>query len=166
MSLKAILRFVKQLLILFAVLSFLGSCKKTKPPFKSYFRLTINGTAVTADQEIRASGTNQNGALFLYGRWLTGELSISLLSYDNTLGEKIVSSNTGSPRFELYEGQTLYYAGDNGFSGSQTGSGKINILEINDGFVKGTFQFVSGPYMFTNQIRTVTNGEFHIKRGY
>lgn len=160
-------RLMTQLLVLLAVFSFLGSCKKSSTPFKSYFRMTIDGTRnIDADLEIRANGTNISNALFLYGRWATGELSIELNPYDNTLGEKIVNANLGSPRFILFDNQKQYYAGDNGIFGTVTGSGKITILEISDEFVKGNFQFISGPDFFTNEIRTITNGEFHIKRGY
>ena len=147
---------------------FLVGCKKSESTqhFQSYFRMTIDGTrTVTADQEITASNP-RTPLLVLYGRWSTGELRIELNSYDNSLGEKIIVANPGgitTPRFSLFDpGSEGYYAGDDGISQTVTGSGKINILEISNEYIKGTFQFISGPRY--NVIRTVTNGEFHIKR--
>ena len=147
-----------------------NSCSKDEVPvFQSYFKMTIDGTReVKADLEIRASGPPSLSSL--YGRWSTGELSISLFQYNNSLGKKIVEGS-GAPiilRFNLYDpGQTSYYAGDNGPFGTVTGSGMINILEISNEYVKGTFEFVAigGSGVHPNEIKTVTNGEFHIKRG-
>ena len=136
---------MKQFLLYCFAFSFLVSCKKSPTQtFQSYFRMTIDGTrAVTANMEIKANNPRNTTSLIIYGRWSTGELSITLSPYDNTLGEKIVNANFGnSPRFSLFDlGQTQYYAGDNGLSGGVTGSGKINILEISNEYVKGTFEF-------------------------
>jgi hypothetical protein len=158
---------MKQILILYLACSFLSGCKKSSQSFQSYLRMTIDGTrAVTADLEIRANNPRGGNALFVSGRWSGGDLSISLNPYDNSIGEKIIVPTTFTnitPRFSLDDPE-LYYAGDNGLSGGVVGSGKINILEISNDYVKGTFQFTSGRNSFTNQIRTVTNGEFYIKR--
>ena len=151
-----------------------NSCSEDEVPvFQSYFKMTIDGTReVKADLEIRASSPSQFNYLSLYGRWSTGELSINLSGYNNSLGKKIVVANPDltliSPRFKLFDpGQTGYYAGDNGISGDKSGSGTINILELSNEYVKGTFEFdaIGGSGVFPNEIRTVTNGEFHIKRG-
>ena len=45
------------------------------------------------------------------------------------------------------------------------GSGKITILEINKKHIKGTFEFVTSVSGATGMSKTVTDGEFNIKRG-
>jgi hypothetical protein len=92
------------------------------------------------------------------------ELSIDHFQFNNKTGEKAVSASAASLRFTLYKSQTSYYAGDNGISASVTGSGKLVILETSHEYVKGNFEFITGVTSSTNQKRTVTHGEFHIKR--
>ena len=44
------------------------------------------------------------------------------------------------------------------------GSGKIIILEINKKHIKGTFEFVTSVSPATSTFKTITDGEFYIKR--
>lgn len=45
------------------------------------------------------------------------------------------------------------------------GTGKITILEINEKYNRRTFEFVTGINEAAGILKTVTNGEFYIKRG-
>lgn len=157
---------MKQFLLFCLAFGLLAGCKKSSdpPPFQSYLRMTIDGTrAVAANMNIKASTPISNPLLTISGAWANGSLYIYM--YNFTLGETIVVPfpNPNIVRFSLYD-PGLYYAGDNGISGTITGSGKIILLEISNEYVKGTFEFTTGIYNLNPQIRTVANGEFDIKR--
>ncbi len=158
---------MKTLLIVCLFSSLLVSCKQDVEPFQPYFRMVIDGRLVTCDKEIRGSSPKIGNTVTLYGRWAAGELTIELL-YSNKIGEKTVKAIASDyrfdgPRFIMYDAESIYCAGDEGVYGGVKGSGKINILEISDEYVKGTFEFVA-PGLNPPIKKTVINGEFYIKR--
>jgi len=158
---------MKQIILICFVFSSLCGCKKSNDSPKNYFRITIDGI-IENTPNLEMQSIPSNNSLFIKIKWSGAGLDISLNPYDFSLGEKNIVANPStsniSPRFSLYY-PDQYYAGDNGwFSGNITGSGKINILEINNNYVKGTFEFVSGLNPITNKIKTITNGEFQVKR--
>lgn len=59
-----------------------------------------------------------------------------------------------------------YYAGNGGFFDPIPlhGSGRITILEISEKYIKGSFEFVTDVNGYTGVSKTVTDGEFYIKR--
>jgi hypothetical protein len=152
------------LLISLASFCFLCGCKKAAPPFDEYFRMMIDGLTYdknyTTDASFFAAGGN-----YLTINANTQNVGMYITLTNARLGEIPVSDNLNSLEFTLsdYDQQTQYYAGDGGIQVSQIGSGKINILELTQDHVKGTFEFVSGPAVFSNQKKIVTDGAFNVK---
>ena len=158
----------KLLLLLFSAFSLIVSCKKKTPePFKGYLRMNINGAML--DYSKNANATRPNPAsnyIKISGFCTDGNFGSFGIEFPNAvLGETKITDNFYSLRFTLYGiDNTNYYAGDGGISGGVIGSGKISMLELSNEYVKGTFDFITGPDGVTNAQKAVSNGEFHLKR--
>ncbi len=164
---------MKLITLIISILFFAG-CKKPGQEIQSYLRLTIDGARVECDQHIQASSNAGLSIqkLDISGNWTTnslesGSIEIELYNYDNTTGEKQFS---WPGRITIW----LHHKNVNGAVLSDTyeadGTGgstaKINILEVNNRIIKGTFEFIALMYTGpgTVQTKTITNGEFYIKR--
>jgi len=161
-----------RLFIIGSTLLFLSGCNKKPPAFENYLHITLDGVKIECDRNISASSyvniaPNQNQLMRIVGYWTTsstenGNIEIELYDFNNTIGQKellspsIVTVMINHPMGNLLSTDT-YYGGGN--------EAKINITEVNERFIKGSFQFVvkmnTGPNVFVSKNAT---GEFHIKR--
>ena len=124
--------------------------------------MTIDGRI--SDYNRNASATKTTPIIVL-GTCTDGNSGSIRIDIPATFGETKVTDNFNSLRFTLFGiDNTNYYAGDGGISGGVIGSGKINILELSNDYVKGTFDFITGPDAITRVKKAVTNGEFYFKR--
>ncbi|GAA4746105.1 hypothetical protein [Flavisolibacter ginsenosidimutans] len=154
--------FLAVLLVCICLVVFVGCKKSALPPVTEYLRLAVDGVVVNATQGLHARSSVY---LTIGGTWAGGSTSIEIHNFQNATGEWTVNPNyTTSPRMELFENGTGYYAGDGGTFGPQLGNGKVTISYIDDNYIKGTFEFVTAPEGATLIKKTVTGGEFSIKR--
>lgn len=159
---------MKFMIVMACILLFTG-CKKPEPQVQSYLRMTIDGARVECDQHIQASSNAGVSIqlLSISGNWTTnslesGAIEIELYNFNNTTGERQFSSPGGG---------FLWFDHKNGSGGVLTdtyggSTGRINISEVSDRIIKGTFEFIALMYTGpgTVQTKTITNGEFYIKR--
>jgi hypothetical protein len=159
-------------LIIASTVLFLSGCNKKPPAFQNYLHMTLDGAKIECDRNISASSyvsitPNQVQKMSIVGYWTTssienGNIEIELYDFNNTIGQKeLLSPSVVTVMINHTMGNLLstdtYYGG-----GSEA---KINITEVNERFIKGSFQFVvkmvTGPNVFVT--KNVT-GDFHIKR--
>ena len=141
------------------------------PPFSSYLRFKADGVQTECTEHIRATylppTISPDKVITISGDWAGGSISLYLNEPDVLVARQYL--------FEPFTWRTgecwvsgpsaRYYIGGSCLGcSSVTGSGKITFLEINPGYVRGTFEFVTGIDPATNTFKTVTNGEFHINR--
>ncbi len=143
------------------------SCSKSKDSssnsFTSYLKGKVDGVAFECNTHIQATRPQPPGDshLVFSGGWSTGSIELinSNSSGSITPGEYIFVASEYR-RATIWINGNLYYAGDDPSSGTLQGSGKITILEISSEYVKGNFEFIT----YANPVKSITNGEFHIKR--
>lgn len=165
------------IILLVSELLFAG-CKKdndqnnspaTPPAFQSYIKFKLDNVLTECNAQITASYFP-----------LIPDTSISISGGWNSVGIKLdVSGNqqlltTGTYTFNSakWHSGTIwansptvrYVAGMDLFLNMYSGSGYITITEISAQYVKGTFEFITGIDIPTNTFKTVTNGEFYVKR--
>ena len=160
-----------------AIIFSFGSCKKNNES-SSYIKGSIDGAAFECTSGIQAnkpmplpSGPS-DPSLFIKGIW--DGYSIKLLLNEQASGRSL---STGTYTFEsgkdgsatIWQNNTeSFYAGSSSFCFgcpiTLSGRGTITISEISKNHVKGSFEFVTGVNMPTSTIKTVTNGEFYVKR--
>lgn len=165
--------FIRQLPLLFGFLLCLISCKKdnNEPAFQSYLRYKLDGVQVESNAHIKATylppTIGPDKVITISGDWSGGSISLYL-------NESQVLA-AGQYLFDPFTWRTgevwasgpggRYYIGGSCLGcATVTGSGKVIITEINAEYVKGSFEFVTGVDAATSTFKTVTDGEFHIKR--
>lgn len=154
---------------------FLG-CKKSsdQSPFMSYLRFNLDGVRTECNNHIRAtylpSTIGPDEIISISGDWSGGSIELKIQNpsspsqpltpmkyifepFTQRSGTIWITGPTGS----------LYGAGSCFFCPQVDGSGSITITEISPEYVKGSFEFITAATYST--FKTVTNGEFHIKRG-
>ncbi len=152
----------------------LSGCKKdnTGAAFQSYLRYKVDGVQVESNTHIRATylpatiGPDQ--VITISGDWSGGSLSLYLNEPQVlAVGQYLFNPFTWRTGEVWTSGPSgRYYIGGSCLScATTTGSGKIDITEISAEYIKGTFEFVTGTDAATSTFKTITNGEFHIKRG-
>ena len=103
------------------------------------------------------------------GNWAGGVLTLKLLESQVFISDAYTFQAGTSRLGEISTTgpQARYYAAAGGgvFNPSINDSGQITITEISAEYVKGSFDFVTHVDGATNTFKTVTSGEFHIKRG-
>ena len=165
--------FMKLITLIISILIFTG-CKKSVQPIESYLRMTIDGARIECDQHIQASSNAGVSIqlLSISGNWTTnslesGAIEIELYNFNNTTGERQFSSPGGGFLWFYHKNASGGVLTDT-YSADGTGgsTGKINITEVSDRIIKGTFEFIALMYTGpgTVQTKTITNGEFYIKR--
>jgi hypothetical protein len=152
-----------------------ASCKKSAPPpFQSYLKFNLDAVQTECNAHIKATfmspSLGPDNILTISGDWAGGSIELDLND-----GQVLIP---GTYTFQSRKWRTAdiwineptgryYSAGWGGLLKSRLyGSGQITISEISPEYVKGTFEFVTGVDIHTTDLKTVTNGEFHIKRGY
>lgn len=152
------------------------SCKKNNipdnvpiPPFQSYIKFKLDNVQTECNSLIKATYFQQfpDTAITISGAFAIG--SIALRASNSPL----LTPDTYTFNSAKWHSGTIwtnspsavrYVAGADLFLNLYNGSGQITITEISTGFVKGTFEFITGVDIPTNTFKTVTNGEFNIKR--
>ena len=173
---KLLLKLVPVFLM---ILLSIGACKKdSKPSVQNYMRFKLDGMQVECDGRFGATYKTTAGPdadITFYGGWGDNALDFQIFTYATTdiaPGQYVFGPNKAY-RAELWPNGTFttpgihysYEAGASVPSATIAGSGQITIIEINADYIKGSFDFITGVNSQTGLFKTVTNGEFLIKRG-
>ncbi len=154
------------------------NCSKNKGSFESYLKGTLDGVAFECTSNIKAykpeqlPGSGSDPKLTIIGNWGDKSIQLFITDYLKSVrtGQYVFNSSNVSyvASAELSIGFDNFGAGNNCTNCVPNpiwGSGSISILEISEKYVKGTFGFVTEPDFATGIVKTITNGEFYIKRG-
>ena len=164
--------------IIFILLSLVG-CKKDNSPdssFTSYLRGKIDGVAFECTSNIFASRpyheTDFSNDVTIKGEWPL--YSIHLFVHSG--GSNITTGTYVFQSDKIHFAQISNYSAIYYFAGVHStfyspysgliGSGRITITEISYKNIRGTFEFVTDTNYITKLSKTVTDGEFYIKRGF
>ena len=158
-------------LISLAIIICLISCSKsnpTNPPvpasFTKYFKGKLNGVPFYDSTLAEILSFSPPDELHLQGFHANGGIGIDLKSFNFSTGERLVNNSN-----KIWVGNSgVYYSAGLVNPGNYIrGSGKVNIQEITNDYIKGTFECVAptdtafyGP--FPPQL--ITEGEFKLKR--
>lgn len=158
------------LVVITCFLISLGACKKETDTNSSYLKGKVDGVAFECNSDIRATtGGAGDKTIFFRGDWPSYSIRFFLDGQGSDITAGSYNFQTGIVRNAvLYENNHGYAAGyfcDLFSFCVFYGSGKITIQEISKKYIKGTFEFVTDVNGSTGTFKTVTNGEFNIKRG-
>ena len=151
------------------------SCKKGSDDFTNYIKGKLDGVAFESNSNIKAFKPmpvpGQNGSdptLIITGDWPMYSLKLNIYGEGSSIskGTYVFQADKNRSATLWYNGVDAYYAGNgSSFLPLQLhGSGRITILEISEKSIKGTFEFISEVNGANMLSKTVTEGEFHIKR--
>ncbi len=165
---------VKFSLAAIGILLLLANCSKpndsTPNSFTSYIKGKVDGVVFECTTNISATKPFPTGAdvyLEINGGWSTGSVYLII---NNGTGSAAIAPGAYIFETSKYWRGTItvdgrsYGAGGGYITTPLQGSGKITILEISSEYVKGSFEFTSKPDDVSGVVKTVTNGEFYIKR--
>ena len=173
---KLLLKLVSVFLI---ILFSNAACKKdSKSSVQNYMRFKLDGVQVECDGKFGATYKTTAGPdanITFYGGWGDNALDFQIFTYattDITPGQYVFGPGKAYWA-ELWPNGTLttpgnhysYVAGAIVPLPVIAGSGQITIIEINADYIKGSFDFITAVNSSTGLFKTVTNGEFLIKRG-
>jgi Family of unknown function (DUF6252) len=163
-------------IIFFSALLLCLGCKKyppqnTSPVFQSYLKFKLNNVPIECTALIKATyflpSITPDTAITITGSWADGDIALAVIK-----GQLLTPGTYTFTSSKLHSGTIWtkspagrYIAGADLFLGVYNGSGQITITEISTDYVKGNFDFITGVDITTNTFKTVTSGEFHIKRG-
>lgn len=157
-----------------SVMLLLVYCSKSNDFSASYLKGTMDGIAFECTANIQANkpepipGLGSDPTLRITGEWPLYSLKLILHNSGSSLSVGTYVFEGGQTRSAtiVHNGVDSYYAGNGGLFNpvSLYGSGRITIQEINSMYVKGSFEFVTAVNSTTGNFKTVTNGEFYIKR--
>ena len=148
----------------------LSACKKETDTSTSYLRGKVDGVAFECNSDIRATtGAAGDATIFFRG-------DVSPWSFRFYLDGQGSDITAGTYNFQTgIKHNAVLYQDIHGYAAGYFcdifapcvfyGSGKITIQEINKKYIKGTFEYVTDLSAATGSFKTVTNGEFNIKRG-
>lgn len=166
---------MKQLVYLLLLFLVAAGCKKETNKEQRWLRLTIDGVPTECSRSIQASGNAirynnlPTQLLAVSGGWnqgaTRGDVELELFGYKNTTGEWTLDAPSRATLWLETKTSTgalvseTYHASGN--------EAKMAITQVDDNYIKGSFSFVA----YTNQgpglpllKKTVTGGEFHIRR--
>jgi hypothetical protein len=173
---KLLLKLVPVLLI---ILLSIDACKKdSKQSVQNYMRFKLDGMQVECDGKFFAISKTTAGPdanISFNAGWGDNALDFQIFTYgttDITPGQYMFGPGKAYSA-QLWPNGTLttpgihysYIAGATVPSAAIAGSGQITIIEINAEYIKGSFDFITAVNSSTGLFKTVTNGEFLIKRG-
>lgn len=166
---KLLLKVVSVFLI---ILLSIAACKKdSKPSVQNYMRFKLDGVQVECDSKFYATYKTTVGpdaAISFYAHWGDNALDFELFTSTNTdiTPGQYVFGPGKSYRAEIWPNGTLTTPGNHYsyVAGGGAGSGQITIIEINTDYIKGSFDFITGVNSLNGLFKTVTNGEFLLKR--
>jgi Family of unknown function (DUF6252) len=151
-----------------------ASCKKNNTqPFQSYLKFKLDNVQTECNSHISATylppTVGADNIISISGNWVGGAVALKLNEGQVlTPGTYIFQTGTWRSGEIWTDGPASRYYGAGGggdFNSLVYGSGHIIITAISAEYVKGNFNFVTYIDGATNSFKTVTNGEFYIKRG-
>ncbi len=166
------------IIILFSELLFTG-CKKdsnqtnppaTPPAFQSYIKFKVDNVPVECNAQISASYLPLIPDTSI---WIAGASNIADIRLQVSGNQQLLTTGTYTFNSAKWHSGTIwtkspgavrYVAGMDLFLMNYSGSGYVTITEISAQYVKGTFEFITGIDIPTITFKTVTNGEFYVKR--
>jgi hypothetical protein len=161
------------LIVIFAVLSGVNCKKDNTQSFQSYLKFKLDNVQTECNAHITAtylpSTISPDVIITISGNWTDGAIALKLNEGQVLTPGTYIFQNGTSRSGELWTTGPLarYYAAVGGgvFNPSINDSGQITITEISADYIKGSFDFVTHVDGSTNTFKTITSGEFHIKRG-
>ncbi len=165
--------------VFFIIILSITACKKdSRASVQNYMRFKLDGVQLECDNgffAVSKSTVTPDADITFYAKWGDNELDFQIFTYATTdikPGQYLFGPGKAY-QAQLWPNGTLttpgihysYVAGANVPSTVIAGSGQITIIEINAGYIKGSFDFITGVNSTTGLFKTVTNGEFLIKRG-
>ena len=166
---------MKRHLILATILAVFAICcsKHNDPqssPTHGYFREKVDGVffsdSIWAGISVPAAPRQGPFETVIRGQYGSGVITLILPPFV-TPGERLLdSSSFDAIQIARFTGE-YFYAGSSGFNGIPgQGSGKIHILEITGGYMKGTFECIApvdSTMPFILPPIYITEGEFKLK---
>ncbi|HQW44488.1 MAG: DUF6252 family protein [Chitinophagaceae bacterium] len=149
----------------------LSACKKDIDTSSSYLKGKVDGVAFDCNSNIWATRGDAGDKIISFRG------NVSPWSFQFYLDGQGSNITAGTYNFQTgIEHSAVLYQNSDGYSAgyfcslgspcSFRGSGKIIIQEITKKYIKGTFEYVTDVNAATSTFKTVTNGEFNIKREY
>jgi hypothetical protein len=146
-----------------------SGCKKDTGSV-NYLRGKIDGVSFECNSNIWATPEGSGDKIIAFrGDWSTYS---SIRFYLDGQGSNITTGTYDFQTGNLYN--VVLYENNDGYSAGYfcdfaspctfEGSGKITLLEISKKHIKGTFEFVTSGNGATGVSKTVSDGEFYIKR--
>ncbi|OSZ77563.1 hypothetical protein CAP36_14410 [Chitinophagaceae bacterium IBVUCB2] len=153
---------------------FFSSCKKSNSPdptpvFQSYLKFKLDGVTTECTSLINATyfAGIPDSVVTVTGAWANGSIAFraSKKPLLTTGTYPFMSTKWDHGTIWTQTPAARYVAGADTHLSSYGGSGQIIITEQSSQYVKGTFEFITVQDPATGIFKTVTDGEFHIKRG-
>ena len=163
---------LKNFVLLTLVLLF-AFCNKPNNFSASYLKGKIDGIAFECNANITANkpepipGFGSDPTLIITGSWPMYSIKILILNKSPkvSVGTYEIEIDKQRSATIVWNGVDNYYAGSGGLILPQLfGNGRFTILEISDKYVKGIFEFATDVNSATGNLKTVSDGEFYIKR--
>lgn len=169
---------IKFLFVPASMLFLFTGCGKPKDFSENYLRGKIDGVAfecsnIRAHKPMPTPGSGSDPTLIVTGEWPMYTIKLNIYGEDGIAGVSITEStyvfqaDRNRSATIWYNGVDGYYAGNGGGWGTPAylaGSGSITILTIDKNYIKGSFEFHTDVNGATGLSKTVTDGEFYIKR--
>ena len=157
---------------------FLANCSKPDDFSSNYLRGNIDGvdfecTNIKSYKPMPIPGSGDDPTLIITGNWPGYALKLNIYGEGGGAGvsiregEFVFQADKNRSATIWYNNVDVYYAGNGGGFGVSNyleGSGKITIHQINKNYIKGSFEFTTGVNGATGFSKTVTNGDFYVKR--
>jgi hypothetical protein len=162
--------------VFFLLLCFFSGCSKNKDSnIQSYLKGKLDGVAFECTSNIRAfkpmpvPGQGDDPTLIVTGDWPMYSLKLNIFGEGSsiTTGDYVFRSDKNRSATLWHNGTVAYYAGHSSCLGCPAqlyGSGRITITEISEKILRGTFEFTTATDPVTMISKTVSEGEFYIKR--
>jgi hypothetical protein len=164
---KILFRFLS--VIIWFLLCLTGCKKDNSTSSISYLKGKVDGVSFECNSNIWATPEGAGDKVISFrGDWP----SYSIRFYLDGQGSNITTGSYNFQTGKLYN--AIIYQDNDGYSAGYfcgpftactfEGSGKIIFLEISKKNIRGTFEFVTSANGATGSLKTVTDGEFYIKR--
>ena len=169
---------MKKVATFIAAIIFIAACKKdSNRSIQNYMRFKLDGVQVECDGRYGATYKTTAGPdanINFYGGWGDNALDFQIFTHattDISPGQYVFGPGKAYQAV-IWPNGTLttpgihysYVAGSIVPSPTIAGSGQITIIEINADYIKGSFDFITAVNPGTGLFKTITNGEFLIKR--
>lgn len=158
-----------------AILLSFVNCNKSKDSSTDYLKGKMDGVAFECNANIKAntpmpgsSGGGSDPTIIITGEMSMYSIKLNIYGEGSSIatGTYVFQADKNRSATIWHNNVDAYYAGPSGGFGPVLliGSGKITILEISKNYIKGSFEFVTAANGAPALPKTVTDGEFYIKR--